>query len=403
MTTEIMIVFIVMAIPVIFLSFFFGSKAGAFNSRKLIEQEREKKSATSQFHQDRLQNEVYSLNQQLSKYLNFFVTVPKAIKNINSNLSFDDLISSIIRLIKELINTNQIEIYMFNRKSEILELVAALGTNRGKCVKITPGEGVVGCAAETKMLFSKDLMKLNGKEPDDQIIETATPIILRDELVGVIGIGKFNSSTDNDKRFLAMIADLSAVALKNCTAHDSEEDNAEKDELTKLYNRQFFLERGEETIRQSTNYGYSFSVVILSIDSFEHYNDTNGQAQGDVLLKGLSNLLKKNTRSTSVVARYEGEKFIILLRNADKDDAIIFAVKTRKLIESYPFPEREKQPLGFVSVSGGTATFPLHGKTINELIEHAEEALHESKESAENLITQYKPSESLPEVQPVEN
>ncbi len=403
MTTETMIVFIVMGIPVIFLSFYFGSKAGASSARKQTEQERKKTSSSSQFHQDRLQNEVYSLNQQLSKYLNFFVTVPKAIKNINSNLSFDDLISSIIRLIKELINTNQIEVYMFNQKNGMLELVAALGTNRGKCVKVTPGEGVIGCAAETRMLFSKDLMKLNSNEPDDQIIETATPIIFKDELVGVIGIGKFNSRTDNDKRFLAMIADLSAVALKNCNDTDSEKDNAEKDELTNLYNRQFFLERGEETIRQSTNYGYAFSVVIFSVDSFEHYNDTNGRAQGDLLLKGLGNLLKKKTRSTSVVARHEGEKFIILLRNADKDDAIVFAVKTRKLIESYPFPEREKQPLGFVSVSGGTATFPMHGKTINELIEHAEDALSESKRSAENLITQYKPSEPLTEVQPVEN
>ncbi|MCK5506702.1 MAG: diguanylate cyclase, partial [Thermodesulfovibrionia bacterium] len=71
---------------------------------------------------------------------------------------------------------------------------------------------------------------------------------------------------------------------------------------------------------------------------------------------------------------------------------MVCAENTRKLIESHPFKHREKQPLGFVSVSGGVAAFPLHGNTIKELIEHADEALYESKKSGKNRITEYKQS-----------
>ena len=79
---------------------------------------------------------------------------------------------------------------------------------------------------------------------------------------------------------------------------------------------------------------------MFDIDHFKKYNDQNGHTEGDYLLRELSSLLKKNTRSRDVVARYGGEEFIVMLPNTDKQGAAIYAEKIRNMIETTPF----KQP-----------------------------------------------------------
>ncbi|MBM4140636.1 MAG: GGDEF domain-containing protein [Nitrospira sp.] len=92
-----------------------------------------------------------------------------------------------------------------------------------------------------------------------------------------------------------------------------------------------------------------------------------------------------------VIARYGGEEFIALLQDTDKDGAIKYAEKIRKLIENYPFRHKEKQPSGYVSVSGGVATFPNDGDTIDTVVRHADEALYIAKKSRRNKVTRYEP------------
>ena len=122
--------------------------------------------------------------------------------------------------------------------------------------------------------------------------------------------------------------------------------------------------------------------------------------EGDVLLKGLSKLLKENTRSTDTIARYGGEEFIVLLPNTEKNNAVLYAEKIRKAIESCPFPHREKQPLGYVSISGGVATFPLDGKSIDSIVKNADKALYESKTSGRNRVTKYESFQFSSEEEP---
>ena len=326
----------------------------------------------------------------MNRFLNFFVRIPQAVKNINSNLSFDDLVTSIMRLVKELIDTDQIEIYRYHHNKEVLKLIAAMGTNRGKSIDVKPGDGVVGCAAQSRMFFTSAQLKVNDEALKDEKILTAMPIATGDELIGVIGVGKINTETENDKRFLAMIADLSAVAVKNCEYLDKAKEAAVKDVLTGLFNRRYFFERGQEMLQKSGDYDHPFSIFIFDIDNFKVYNYANGHIQGDNLLRIMGALLKENTRSSNIVARYGGEEFIILFQNTGKEEAVGSAEKIRELIASHNFPENEKQPLGCVSISGGIATFPVHGETLNELIRNADEALYESKNNGKNRVTQFR-------------
>lgn len=315
MTPEVVSIFLVVSAVIAFLSYLSGKERGTSRAKEKEEKNFHHKLMLSESQRRKLYEKIKVLNQRLGRYLYFLVKIPEAVKNINSHLSFDDLLSSTIRLVKELIKTNEVEIYIFNQKTECLKLVAAYGTDRKESIEVKLREGVVGSAAEIKMIFSKEQLRITGKRLDAEKIEIAVPVLFKDELIGVIGIGKIKEQTENERRFLAMIADLTAVAFKNCEYLDIAKDEAIKDALTELYNRRYFFERALETIKKSTTYDSPFSIFIFDIDAFKHYNDTNGHTQGDVLLKELGKLLKERSRSRSIVARYGGEEFIVLLQD----------------------------------------------------------------------------------------
>ncbi len=349
---------------------------------------------------EKLENKINLLNRKLTKHLDFVVRIPDAVKNVNSHLSLDDILSSTIRLVKELISTDEVEIYMFDEKSNSINLIAALGTNRGKGIRLNVGEGVAGCTAEMRMIFSKEQLDVKEGDLVDDKINIATPILFKSELIGVLAIGKIKDPAENDKRFLSMIGDLAGVAFRNSESLGEAKEEAIRDSLTGMFNKRYFFESAREFKKKAIDYEMIFSIFIFDIDNFKHYNDTNGHQQGDLLLKELSELLKKNTRSTNIIARYGGEEFIVLLQKTDKRGAMVYAEEIRKKIESHPFPHSEKQPLGFLSISGGVAEFPADGDTIDGLVKHADDALYVSKKSGRNRITEYKASQ-LSENQPI--
>jgi diguanylate cyclase (GGDEF)-like protein len=197
--------------------------------------------------------------------------------------------------------------------------------------------------------------------------------------------------TGNEKRFLAMLSDLMAVALNNIHHLAIANEQATRDALTSLYSKNYFIEKARGMLLSSENYEFPVSVFIFDIDHFKNYNDTNGHVQGDVVLREFGKLLREHTRSTNIVSRYGGEEFIIPFENVKNGVAMTCAENIRKLVESHPFPFRAKQPLGCISISSGVATFPADRKTIDEIIKHTDEALYVSKNSGRNRITKYEP------------
>jgi diguanylate cyclase (GGDEF)-like protein len=125
---------------------------------------------------------------------------------------------------------------------------------------------------------------------------------------------------------------------------------------------------------------------MLDIDHFKHYNDTNGHQEGDRLLKIFSEQLTKLSRKTSIIARYGGEEFIVLSPNITKKEVLVYAERLCEKIANYAFLNRDKQPLGFVSVSGGIASFPGDATSIDKVIKLADVALYKAKEEGRNRV-----------------
>ncbi len=158
------------------------------------------------------------------------------------------------------------------------------------------------------------------------------------------------------------------------------------DGLTGLYNYRHFKEQLLMELNRAQRHNINVSLIMLDIDYFKHYNDTNGHPAGDVILKELAELLKSNVRKIDLAARYGGEEFALVLMETNKESARFVAEKIRRLVEEHHFAYEEKQPNGKITISTGVATFPEDEKDFDGLVKVADERLYLAKQAGRNLI-----------------
>jgi len=161
-------------------------------------------------------------------------------------------------------------------------------------------------------------------------------------------------------------------------------DRVNRDGLTGLYNHAYFQDALRQEVSRSARHGYVFCLLFADIDSFKKYNDREGHQAGDRALALTAEILRKVTRKSDYVARYGGEEFVILLPETPKDRGRIVAERIRSAIEHHPFPGRQGQPGGAVTISVGISAFPEDGVLPADLIRKADAALYAAKSEGGN-------------------
>ncbi len=350
--------------------------------KEIIDRDRQVKNLSAKI------NKLGELN---SRYLSFVLRVPSIIQRLNSTLKLQEIVSSILELVNNIVATDRVELYLFDAANNLLKKQTANNENQLEQVVYAVGENLVGAAAEHRFVIMREhFKKLYPKQqiPKDSKSELwmSVPIIFKDRLLGVIGIGEIEDPIGNESDLLKMIADIAGVALLNQMMLDEAQHSANTDSLTGLNNRNYFLKMAQYHIERSIRDGTVISIFLFDIDNFKHYNDTNGHNEGDQLLIELSRLIREWSRKNSTVARYGGEEFIVILPGISKEEAFIYADRLRERISQHPFPHRETQPLGFVSISGGVAGFPEDGDSINTVIKHADVSLYKAKSEGKNRV-----------------
>ena len=158
------------------------------------------------------------------------------------------------------------------------------------------------------------------------------------------------------------------------------------DELTEVGNRRNFDVRMREEINRSTRFGHAFSLLLLDIDAFKKFNDEFGHPQGDAVLRALGALMRSMSREGDVPCRVGGEEFAFILPETAKADAMAFAERMRRGVESTVMaPDGTRS----ITISIGLAAFPEDGKTPEDLVRASDEALYESKHAGRNRVTAY--------------
>lgn len=160
---------------------------------------------------------------------------------------------------------------------------------------------------------------------------------------------------------------------------------ATTDGLTELYNHRYFQDTLRKQIDSATRYEQEFSLIILDIDFFKKFNDKYGHQIGDEVLKTVSKILKKNTRTTDYVCRYGGEEMSIILPYTSKSEALINAQRICDAVAQTPLKISNNEEVK-ITISLGVSSFPKDGVTPQKLIEYADQALYNAKEHGRNQV-----------------
>jgi two-component system cell cycle response regulator len=337
-------------------------------------------------------NKLVELN---SRYLFFMFQIPSIIQRLNTTLKLQEIVASIIELVNNIVFTKQVEIYLFDSSHNHLSKLYVNDAPEQEKVFYALGEDLVGAAAEQRFIMTREhYNRISPQKQSDGIsksqLRMAVPIIFKDRLLGVIGIGEIENPIGNEGDLLKMIADIAGVALFNQIIFNDAQHKANTDSLTGLNNRNYFFQMSQHYVEKSLREGTVISVFLFDIDNFKNYNDTNGHNAGDKLLIELSGLLRNASRKSSIVVRYGGEEFIVMMPGISKEDAFVYAERLREQISQHPFQNKEKQPLGFVSISGGIAAFPEDGDSVSKVIQNADISLYQAKSEGKNRVVVHK-------------
>lgn len=128
--------------------------------------------------------------------------------------------------------------------------------------------------------------------------------------------------------------------------------------------------------------------LMVDIDHFKFVNDEYGHAAGDRLLQKFSDLLRQSTRESDNIIRWGGEEFLVIARNACRDDASILAERIRAKVEECRFELEDGQIL-HRTCSLGFAPFPFRPQNPQSLsweqvVDIADQCLYTAKRSGRN-------------------
>ncbi len=183
------------------------------------------------------------------------------------------------------------------------------------------------------------------------------------------------------------LLEAGSIALSNALLYEKTIQLSKTDGLTGLWNHREFREALEAELLRSQRYQRGLGFLMIDVDHFKHYNDTNGHPQGDVLLRKLAELFRDNFKDTDIVARYGGEEFAVLLpETGEMSGAVEAAERLKGMVDWCKFANEESQPGGKVTISIGVSCYPANGATVEELIQAADAALYQAKREGRNRV-----------------
>ncbi|MEH6491371.1 putative bifunctional diguanylate cyclase/phosphodiesterase [Halopseudomonas sp.] len=166
---------------------------------------------------------------------------------------------------------------------------------------------------------------------------------------------------------------------------------ARQDPLTGLGNRALLEDELERMIIRGQRSPTGFALLYIDLDYFKQINDSFGHGLGDLLLAVIANRLRRTMRQDDLIARIGGDEFVALLNDLhDPNDAALIA---SKIIHTLSEPITLSGHHLLISASVGIATFPNHGSTAAELLQHADQALYRAKANGRNAYAFYSPQE----------
>jgi diguanylate cyclase (GGDEF)-like protein/PAS domain S-box-containing protein len=202
-----------------------------------------------------------------------------------------------------------------------------------------------------------------------------------DVLWALLSVATVRDHAGEIRYFISQIQDIS----EQKRMVEKLRDQANLDYLTGLYNRRYFIERGEQELARAARYDKPLSLLMLDIDEFKLVNDTHGHRSGDLVLRHLSRILGNTLRTVDFCARLGGEEFAVMLPETSLAIAVEIGERLRITIASTPVESDVGSPVRY-TVSIGVATMTQADGSMDMLLNQADQWLYQAKRSGRNRV-----------------
>ena len=165
-------------------------------------------------------------------------------------------------------------------------------------------------------------------------------------------------------------------------------DTPQIDELTGLLSRKIFTEKFRESLAKAkaSPHESPLSLALLDLDMFLEINKQYGHITGDKMLVAVARAIQKHTGKDALVGRYGGDEFIIVFQGEEREQAFLKMEQIRQELSIEELTSTDGKKIKGIYISGGVASFPLDGRTENELFRKADHSLYRAKISGRRQI-----------------
>ncbi len=326
----------------------------------------------------------------------------RAAESLSSAMTEAQVIEIGVESAREVASFDFAAVTLFHRKTGTHEICAVSGDGADNLVGRTfrHNAGLVSMVVANRHALpyrgqydaARQTVFARGHEPPKMPSLLVLPLLVHERVLGtlVLGSSEKNAFREEVRPALEVLSSHMAVSLSGARMLKRLEEQATTDGMTGLLNKRTLITEAERRIKVAARFKKPLSLLVCDIDHFKKVNDTYGHDVGDVVIKGLGEVLRRIKRDTDAVGRFGGEEFVILCEQTDEEGARNLADRIRRELEATTF-QTELGPLQ-VTCSVGVAPFPIAGHDWPTLFKATDEALYVSKREGRNRVTVWRPN-----------
>ena len=340
--------------------------------------------------------QLYQESQRQAQRLSVINRVSQA---IGSTIELDDLLELIYEQLSIISPSDTYFVSLYDEEEDTQDIRILIDAGqRFPRLRVPIGEGFASYVIKNRKPLllhhiSEDWESLVVKPVQmghDRMSESwlGVPLVIGDRCLGLLAIASYKpyAFNEDDLTLLTNIASQAVLALDNAHQHAEVKEKARRDSLTNAYNHGTLLLMLEQEVENGRKTDAPVSLIMLDVDFFKDYNDRYGHVIGDQVLCLLVDAIQAHVKQTDIVGRWGGEEFSVGLPGVSKKQSFEVANRIRQSLAQIVLHNKEGEPIPSPTISQGIATFPQDADNTAQLVNVADMALYQAKESGRNQI-----------------
>ncbi|MEW5980624.1 MAG: HD domain-containing phosphohydrolase, partial [Acidobacteriota bacterium] len=291
-----------------------------------------------------------------------------------TSLENERVVIECIEAVRSRLALEDLALYLVHPETQQLEIASRSGVYRFQqrhraSLELTASVAGKAVLAARTVLEPYAAGRVDGVAGSPRL-EVAVPVRIAEDVVGVLDSLVSDQTRLAEYHLTALelfAADL-GLALSNLRTVKRLRERLSTDDLTGLHNERHFLERLEIELKRANRNGAPLGILLFSIDRMAEIRQ-QGYAPWERAVQQVAQILKRNSRATDVLARLGDTEFTLTLGGCDMERSLMVADKFCRLVGEPPHDSGEA-----VTVSVGTAVYPVHATEKEELLFLARQA-----------------------------